>query len=970
MKTKKFLESNVQSLINTAVQQHQLGKLDEAESVYRQILHIQSDCGVGKVASENRYNLIAITNLGIIFQQQGKLDEAVKSYQQAIDLKPDWVQAHYNLGNALRRQGKLDKAVESYQQAIAIKPDPGIYNNLGNVLQQQNKLDEAVESYQQAIALKPDPGIYNNLGNLLRRQNKLDEAVESYQQAIALKPDLAEAYHNLGNALQRQDKLEAAVKSYQQALQLKPDPGVYNNLGNALQRQDKLEAAVKSYQQAIALKPNLTEAYQNLGNALQQQGKLDEAIESYQQALHLKPDPGIYNNLGNAFKEQGKLDEALESYQQALHLKPDWAQAHYNLGNVLQGQGKLDEAVESYQQALQLQPDAVIYNNLGNALKQQGKFDKAVESYRQALQLKPDWVQAHYNLGNVFQGQDRLDEAIESYQQALRLKPDAGIYNNLGNTFQEKGQLEVAIECYQQAISLEPDAAVYNNLGNALRSKGQLEAGLECYQQAIRLEPDFAHAKFNLCMSQLPVIYSSVDEIQFNRDQYQQYLQKLAQSYQIANQEEQVKAAEAVGSCQPFYLAYQGLNDRDLQRTYGEMICQLMSSRYPQFSQPKPIATLTTKEKIRVGFVSGFFRYHSNWKIPIKGWVENLDSNKFELFGYHTDPIQDQCTAIAAQAFVKFIQGPLSVEKWSEQIAQDNLHVLIFPELGMDPMTVKLACLRLAPIQMTSWGHPNTSGMSTIDYYLSSDLMEPENAQEHYTEKLVRLPNLSIHYSPVEVERKAVSKTEIGIKDDEIMFWCRQSLFKYLPQHDDVFPRIAQELAKCKFVFISHHQSEQVTDVFRQRLSRVFEELGLNYQDYCIFLPRLDKNTFAGTAAIADVFLDSIAWSGCNSSLEAINYDIPIVTWPGELMRGRHSLAMLKMMGIEEMIAATKDEYVKIAVCLGQDAQYRQHISEQVAENKHKLYGDLEPIKALENFLLNTVDSYVAKSDQEYKITV
>ena len=756
MKTDKCLELQVRSLIKAAVQKHRLGKLDEAKSIYRQILQIQPDCGVGTLSSGNRYNLIAITNLGMIFQRQGQLEEAVQFYQQAI-------------------------------------------------------------------RLQPDAAVYNNLGNVLRRQDKLEEAVQSYQQALSLQPDLAAAYQNLGNVLQRQDKLEEAVQSYQQAIRLQPDAAVYNNLGNVLQRQDKLEEAVQSYQQAIRFQPDLAAAYQNLGNVLQRQDKLEEAVQSYQQALSLQPDTVVYNNLGN----------------------------------ILQRQDKLEEAVQSYQQALSLQPDAVVYNNLGNALKQQGQ----------------------------------LEEAVESYQQALSL------------------------------------------------------------------QPAFAEAQINLCMSQLPIIYSSCEEIKEQRDRYQQQLQKLAQSYQVANQKEREKAAEAVGSSQPFYLAYQGLNDRDLQQTYGEMICQLMSSRYPQGRQPIPIPTKEANEKIRVGFVSGFFRNHSNWKIPLKGWIENLDRNKFELFGYHTGSKQDRFTARAAQAFVKFIQGPLSEEKWCEVIRQDNLHVLIFPELGMDPITVWLGCLRLAPIQMTSWGHPDTSGLPTIDYYLSSELMEPENAQEHYTEKLVRLPNLSIHYSPVTIQPKAISKTEIGINHEEIMFWCCQSLFKYLPQHDDVFPRIAQELANCKFVFINHHQSEQVTEVFRQRLSRAFEEFELNYQDYCIFLPRLDSSTFAGTAAIADVFLDSIGWSGCNSSLEAINYDIPIVTWPGELMRGRHTLAMLKMMGVEEMIAASKDEYVRIAIRLGQDSQYRQDISQQVAENKYKLYGDRAPIRALEEFLLNAVQS-------------
>ena len=270
-------------------------------------------------------------------------------------------------------------------------------------------------------------------------------------------------------------------------------------------------------------------------------------------------------------------------------------------------------------------------------------------------------------------------------------------------------------------------------------------------------------------------------------------------------------------------------------------------------------------------------------------------------------------------------------------------------------MTLKLGCLRLAPIQISTWGQAETSGLPTIDYHLSSELMEPEHGQDHYTEKLVRLPNLATYYTPLPIQPKAISKREIGLENDEIMFWCCQSLFKYLPQHDDVFSRIAQELVRCKLVFLSH-ESEQITEVFRQRLSHAFGQFGLNYGDYCIFLPcNWDSLSSAGTTAIADIYLDSIGFSGANTTLESIVYNLPIVTLPGDLMRGRHSMAVLKMMGIEEMIASSKEDYVKIAIRLGQDPQYRQRISEQVAQNKHKLYGDLRPIRALEEFLLNAV---------------
>ncbi|WP_226593943.1 O-linked N-acetylglucosamine transferase, SPINDLY family protein, partial [Microseira wollei] len=629
--------------------------------------------------------------------------------------------------------------------------------------------------------------------------------------------------------------------------------------------------------------------------------------------------------------------------------------------------GEWDEAESLYKQVLQIQPECVgepgklyyvqAHNNLGNILWQQGKLEAALKSYHSALKIQPNYAPSHYNLGNIFLQQGKLDAAVDYYEQALKLKPDyAEAHNNLGNALKLQGKLDAAIESFRQTLRIKPDwIQVHKNLGNTLYEQGNLEAAVESYHHALRLNPEFAPAKFGIVIAQLPIIYSNLTEINLKRNNYQHHLQQLAEHYKLANPKELEKAADAVGSLQPFYLAYQCLNDRELQNIYGEMICQLMASRYPQWTQPIALPDLKENEKIRIGFVSSFFYNHSNWKIPIKGWVENFPRSEFELFGYYTDTKQDQETVRATKVFDKFTQGSLLLEQWCELIQKDKLHILIFPEFGMDPMTVKLGCLRLAPIQITSWGQPNTSGLPTIDYYLSSELMEPENAQEQYTEKLVKLPNLSIYYTPLAIQPQVINKEEIGIKNDEVMFWCCQSLFKYLPEHDDVFPRIAKDLGSCKFVFIQYDKSESVTALFRQRLSRAFEAFGLNYQDHCIFLPRLDSNMFAAATAIADVFLDSIGWSGCNSTLEAIAHNIPVVTLPGDLMRGRHTMAILKMMGIEETIATTKDEYVQMAVRLGQDAEYRQQISRQVAENKYKLYYDLKPIRSLEDFILDTV---------------
>lgn len=575
----------------------------------------------------------------------------------------------------------------------------------------------------------------------------------------------------------------------------------------------------------------------------------------------------------------------------------------------------------------------------------------------ESINLEPETAEDRYALGNVLREQGQTKEAIASYQTAIRLNPKlAKAHNNLGNLLKEQGQTEEAIASYQTAIRLEPQVAqVHHNLGDILKEQGQAKEAIASYQTALNLKPDYHQAKLGMAIAQLPTIYTEEAEIELTRNNYLHHLQSLADSYRVTGEQERAEAATAVGSHQPFYLAYQGMCDRDLQQTYGSMIHRLVASRYPQWSQPLPIPTLKREQKIRIGFVSGFFHRHSVWKIPVRGWVENLDCSEFELYGYHTGKIEDEETVRAAKSFARFVGDAYTLEELAEQIIQDELHVIIFPEFSMNSMAIQLGCLRLAPIQITSWGHPNTSGLPTIDYYLSSDLMEPEDARQHYSEKLIRLPNLGIYYQPIPIQPQAISKQDLGIQDDEIMFWCCQSLFKYLPQHDDVFPRIARELGNAKFVFIKL-TSEFANKIFSQRLAGTFAKFNLDYQDYCVFLPRLNSNAFAGVTAIADIFLDNIGWSGCNTTLESIPHNLPIVTLPGKLMRARHTLAFLNMIGVEETIAHSKDEYIQLAVRLGQDADYRRQIARQIALNKHKLYGDLTPVRGLENFLFQIIN--------------
>jgi predicted O-linked N-acetylglucosamine transferase (SPINDLY family) len=360
-------------------------------------------------------------------------------------------------------------------------------------------------------------------------------------------------------------------------------------------------------------------------------------------------------------------------------------------------------------------------------------------------------------------------------------------------------------------------------------------------------------------------------------------------------------------------------------------------------------------EPIRLGVVSGFFRRHSNWKIPIKGWLKNLNRDRFRVFGYHTVAERDDETQIAEALCDRFVQGPLSLGEWRRVIADDAPHVLLFPEIGMDKVTAQLAAQRLAAVQCTSWGHPVTSGFPTTDYYLSSELMEPPGAELHYSEQLVRLPNLSIHYEPLDSTALEVNRSELGLRQDAVVYWCAQSLPKYLPQFDDVFVRIASNVGDCQFVFIEFAGGKSVTDLFRERLARSFDSVGLDAPRHCVFLPRLAPEQFTAAIGRCDIVLDSIGWSGCNSILESLVHNLPVVAFEGEFMRGRHAVAILTMMDVRNTIASSVDDFVSIASRLGRDAGWRTEIGSRMSSNKHRIYRDLRCVSGLEAFLEQAV---------------
>lgn len=655
--------------------------------------------------------------------------------------------------------------------------------------------------------------------------------------------------------------------------------------------------------------------------------------------------------LGLHYHRAGRLAEAENLYWEVMTEDPDDADAQHLMGVLAHQVGRDDLAVGYMEGALALKPERPDYhNNLAEAYRVQGQYAEAAEHFQQALALEPDYADAHNNYGLLLQAQGRQEEAVGHYQRALDLVPDfPEALNNLGNVYKERRQLDQAEARYRAALALQPAFAdAHANLAGTLMEQGLSDQAVAHFQQAVAFRPDFAVARLGLCMAQLPVLYRTEAEIEDRRAAYRRHLSELRAAV-AAEPAGPAAFAAAVGTHQPFFLAYQGRNDRELQALYGELVVQAMAGRHPPVSLPaRPVGG----RPLRVGIVSGYFFNHSVWKMPVKGWLTQLDRAQFEVFCYHTRPIRDAETELAERVADRFVQGPLPLDQWREMILGDAPDVLIYPEIGMDPVTVQLAAQRLARVQCTSWGHPETCGLPTIDYYLSSALMEPAEADRHYTERLVRLPNLSVYYEPPSLPDVAVTRAEYGLRADAVVYWCCQSLFKYLPQYDQVFPRIAASVGRCQFAFLGYQGGSSVDTVFQERLNAAFAAVGARAEDHCVVLPRLDSDRFIAVGGLCDVYLDSIGWSGINTTLESALTDLPVVTLPGAMLRGRHSMAVLQMMGVTETIAETVDDYVAVAVRLGTDSGWRSEMRRKMAAGRRRVYRDGDCVAALAAFII------------------
>jgi len=646
---------------------------------------------------------------------------------------------------------------------------------------------------------------------------------------------------------------------------------------------------------------------------------------------------------GIAHHRAGRLKEAGELYQEVLAREPAHADCLNLMGVVANQAGRPDLAIDYIGRALRVEDNSEIYhNNLGQALLALGRLDEAIAEFRRALALAPKLAEAYANLAIAFRHQGKIGDALALFKRALELKPDfAQAHNNLASMMAELGRLDTAVEHYDRALALAPDdPEVLANRGSALLGQSRIADAVASFRRAHALRP--SDALLLKCALALPIIPESSAEIERVRRALGEEIAVLRRrGMTLTDPERQIGQ-----TC--FHLAYHASDDLPLQREIAALYaesCPSLLMMAPHCRRPAPSAD----GRVHVGFASHFFRTHTIARL-FHGMIAQLSRDRFHVSLLATPCPPDSTRAALIQAADAFVELPLDLAAARQRIADCALDVLIYPDIGMSPLTYFLAFARLAPVQCVSWGHPDTTGIANLDYFLSCDAMEPDGAEAHYSERLVRLPGPTVHYPLPTFESRLKSRAELGLDAAAHLYVCPQSLFKFHPDFDAVLVEILQRDPAGRLVLVQGAH-RHIDDLLIRRLTAAAPEIAARI----VVLPALNRVDFVALLAASDVMLDPLHYSGGNTSLEAFAVGTPIVTWPGAFMRGRHTYGFYKLMGVQDCVARDPADYVALALRLGTDPVRRTEIGRRIRDASAVLYENLDTVRALEEFLVEAV---------------
>jgi protein O-GlcNAc transferase len=539
-----------------------------------------------------------------------------------------------------------------------------------------------------------------------------------------------------------------------------------------------------------------------------------------------------------------------------------------------------------------------------------GEFHAEVEALlREALGHDPDHTDALNNLGALLLKTNRPREAVPILERNLRFAAHrVHALENLARAQQECGDLEAASASLKKLAELAPaDNALY-----LLR-----EALL------------------------FPVVPESPEVLLAARDVLSRKLAAL-----LARDD--LRARDPLRFPSTYFpLTYHGLPNADIHRAIALIYaraCPALTREAPQLAnRPNP------RRRIKVGIISAFLHDHSVGKV-CAGLFEHCDRSRFELVAIRLLPSPNDAVARAidgaASAVVDLAGRDLETAR--NAIAGLHLDILFYQDIGMEPMSYFLAMARLAPVQMTWFGHPDTTGIASMDYFLSWEYFETAASPAHYSEQLLlsrATGNIACYRRPAG-EDAALTRASFGFGEDEHLYCCAQQAYKLMPVMDRLFDDVLRRDPKGVIVLFEPLQTH-LREAVENRLKKNHPDLPERIR----FLPMQGYPAYLRVLQLSDVVLDSVPFNGYNTTLDALAMGTPVVTLAGNTLRDRFGCGLYKAIGLTELVADNEANYVALALRLAGDADFRASCRTRIVAGWSTLFDDISAVREMERLM-------------------
>lgn len=642
---------------------------------------------------------------------------------------------------------------------------------------------------------------------------------------------------------------------------------------------------------------------------------------------------------------RGEWASAADTFDQCLKATPTdgphAAEAAFGLAHAAAAAGTPERIGPALARALALAGDGGIKSALVGKWTSFNAAKRAIDPARvglaQIARNEEQWRQHLRVLAAIYEEAADFTGAIAVFYTLIAVAPrDAATMTRIGRLWMLAGTMREAVPFFRKALALDPGyglaaellaTVLWNDndipgVRDALESRAQATSD-PVEQLAVRFKAATVH----------PPLARSEAEIDDLRAHYESFL-RMGPSAAVPD-------PWKLGLGLNAFADYHARPDRTLREAAASYFLKATPSLGENLTSKRAPSEKIRAAKIRVGLVSHYFYNHTVAYLTA-GLIRGLDRRQFDVVLFRTPHGRRDAATDALAKNVTLITLPASLGAARRVIADAALDVLHYPELGSDPYTYFLAFARLAPLQTVTWGHPVTTGLASVDLYLSQSDMEPADADAHYTERLVRLKELSIN-----VRRPAtpelLAREEFGMTANRPAYVCAQNLFKLHHAFDDTLRQILELDRDGLLYFVTH--SPQVDGLFARRLQ---SKLGAHFERVR-FLPRATADGFLALLRQADVLLDVPQWAGGKTSLESLAVGTPIVHQPGAFMRGRHTLAFLRKMELTDTIASDAASYAETAVRLVQDGAFRRTVRGAISQRSARLFDDTASIREIEN---------------------